>query len=115
MVNMQDGKGLVSTEDLQRVCDEFEMGVSRHTLDGLMEFCDVDNDGIINFVEFANYLNWKDKMLIKPKEQRILLNGPLLPSSLFTHLRSGSWTLKVHLSNISYCFSYFFPSCTDVF
>lgn len=76
-VNMQDGKGLVSTEDLQRVCDEYELGVSRHTLDGLMEFCDVDNDGIINFVEFANYLNWKDKMLVKPKEQRILLNGPL--------------------------------------
>lgn len=72
---LQDGKGLVSTDDVQRVCDEFGLDVSRNTLDGLMEFCDVDNNGIVDFVEFSNYLTWKEKLPIKPREQHILLTG----------------------------------------
>jgi len=27
-----------------------------------MDYCDVDRDGKINYSEFANFLNWKDKM-----------------------------------------------------
>ncbi|XP_075902961.1 EF-hand domain-containing family member B isoform X2 [Nelusetta ayraudi] len=71
----QDGKGLVSTDDVQRVCDEFGLDVSRTTLEGLMEFCDVDSDGIVDFVEFSNYLTWREKLPIKPREQQILLTG----------------------------------------
>lgn len=72
---LQDDKGLVSTDDVQRVCDEFGLDVSRKTLEGLMEFCDVDSDGIVDFVEFSNYLTWKEKLPIKPREQQILLTG----------------------------------------
>lgn len=79
LATVQDGKGLVSTDDVQRVCDEFGLDVSRHTLEGLMEFCDVDSDGIVDFVEFSNYLTWKEKLPIKPREQQILLTGASSP------------------------------------
>ena len=32
-------------------------------LESLLAYCDVDGDGQINYAEFANFLNWKDKML----------------------------------------------------
>jgi len=28
----------------------------------MFAYCDVDGDGQINYDEFANFLNWKDKM-----------------------------------------------------
>uniref|UniRef100_A0A8C7LY17 EF-hand domain-containing protein n=1 Tax=Oncorhynchus mykiss TaxID=8022 RepID=A0A8C7LY17_ONCMY len=46
-------------------------------LDDLMEYCDMDKDGLINFQEFANFLNWKNKMAISKVEQRILTSGQL--------------------------------------
>ncbi len=27
-----------------------------------MDYCDTDKDGQINYQEFANFLNWKDKL-----------------------------------------------------
>lgn len=29
-----------------------------------MDYCDADGDGLISFVEFANFLCWKDMMPI---------------------------------------------------
>uniref|UniRef100_A0A671WIF7 EF-hand domain family, member B n=1 Tax=Sparus aurata TaxID=8175 RepID=A0A671WIF7_SPAAU len=68
------GKGMIDKEDLQAVCDQFQLGVSGQVLDDLIDYCDMDKDGLINFLEFANFLNWKDKMPIKSREQRILTN-----------------------------------------
>ena len=36
-----------------------------------MDFCDADKDGFINYLEFANFLNWKDKVPsgLPPKTQ----------------------------------------------
>ena len=31
-------------------------------LEALFDYCDVDNDGKMDYVEFANFLNWKDRM-----------------------------------------------------
>ena len=28
----------------------------------MLAYCDVDGDGQINYEEFSNFLNWKDKM-----------------------------------------------------
>ncbi|MED6286438.1 hypothetical protein CHARACLAT_005980 [Characodon lateralis] len=58
------GKGLIDKEDLRAVCHELNLKLSDKVLDELMEDCDTDKDGFINFVEFANFLNWKDKMPI---------------------------------------------------
>eukprot|EP00064_Thunnus_orientalis_P010591 superscaffoldBa00001452_g10617 len=58
------GKGMIDKEDLQEVCREFHLDVSGPVLDDLIDYCDTDKDGLINFLEFANFLNWKDKMPI---------------------------------------------------
>lgn len=68
---------MIDKEDLQAVCRQFQLDVSRLVLDDLMEYCDTDKDGLINFLEFANFLNWKDKMPINSREQCILTNGQL--------------------------------------
>lgn len=76
---------MIDREDLQAVCRQFQLDVSEPVLDDLMDYCDTDKDGLINFVEFANFLNWKDKMLINSREQRIMINGQLKASvSVFT-------------------------------
>ncbi|XP_071326210.1 EF-hand domain-containing family member B isoform X2 [Trachinotus anak] len=68
------GKGMIDKEDLQAVCRQFQLDVSGPVLDDLMDYCDTDKDGLINFLEFANFLNWKDKMLINTREQDIITN-----------------------------------------
>ncbi|XP_039973990.1 EF-hand domain-containing family member B [Xiphias gladius] len=68
------GKGMIDKEDLQAVCRQFRLDVSEPVLDDLMDYCDTDKDGLINFLEFANFLNWKDKMLINAEEQGIITN-----------------------------------------
>ncbi|KAM9782540.1 EF-hand domain-containing family member B [Neosynchiropus ocellatus] len=66
------GEGAIAKERLQEVCREFQVDVSDPVLDELMSLCDSDQDGVINFLEFANFLNWKDKMPLSQREQRIL-------------------------------------------
>ncbi|XP_056236447.1 EF-hand domain-containing family member B [Seriola aureovittata] len=68
------GKGMIDKEDLRAVCRQFQLDVSGPVLDDLMDYCDTDKDGLINFLEFANFLNWKDKMLINTQEQDIITN-----------------------------------------
>ncbi|GAA6215415.1 EF-hand domain-containing family member B isoform X1 [Lates japonicus] len=68
------GKGMIDKGDLQAVCRQFQLDVSGPVLDDLMDFCDTDKDGLINFVEFANFLNWKDKMPINARDQGIITN-----------------------------------------
>ncbi|KAM9852048.1 EF-hand domain-containing family member B [Aulostomus maculatus] len=68
------GKGMIDKEDLQEVCRQFDLDASGPVLDDLMESCDVDKDGQINFLEFANFLNWKNKMPLNRREQRIITN-----------------------------------------
>uniref|UniRef100_A0A3Q3E9P9 EF-hand domain family member B n=1 Tax=Labrus bergylta TaxID=56723 RepID=A0A3Q3E9P9_9LABR len=63
------GKGMIDKEDLQAVCSQFQLGVSEPVIDDLMDYCDLDRDGQINFLEFANFLNWKDTMPIKSHGQ----------------------------------------------
>uniref|UniRef100_A0A8D3CQ07 EF-hand domain-containing protein n=1 Tax=Scophthalmus maximus TaxID=52904 RepID=A0A8D3CQ07_SCOMX len=68
------GKGRIDKEDLQAVCRQFQLDVGGPVLGDLMDCCDTDKDGQINFLEFANYLNWKDMMFIDPRDQRIITN-----------------------------------------
>eukprot|EP00066_Takifugu_rubripes_P014171 XP_011603437.1 PREDICTED: EF-hand domain-containing family member B isoform X1 [Takifugu rubripes] len=66
------GQGFIDKEDLQAVCHQFQLHVSGSVLDDLMDYCDTDGDGLINFVEFANFLSWKDMMPINSQEARAL-------------------------------------------
>lgn len=59
---------MIDRDDLQAVCRQFQLGVSDEVLDELMLYCDTDRDGLINFLEFSNFLNWKDKMPIVPEQ-----------------------------------------------
>lgn len=57
------------------MCRQFRLPVSGSVLDDLMDYCDTDRDGLISFVEFANFLSWKDLMPIDSQEERILTQG----------------------------------------
>ena len=59
----QDKSGKISLSELREVCIQFNLPVESELLESLLAYCDVDGDGQINYAEFANFLNWKDKML----------------------------------------------------
>ena len=71
-LNGQKGKGVIDREDLREVCREFGVRASEAVLDDLMRTCDADQDGVLDFLEFANFLNWKQKMPLSRAEQRVL-------------------------------------------
>lgn len=88
-VTHQKGRGLIDKEDLWAVCRQFQLGVSDQVLDDLIKYCDTDDDRLINFKEFVNFLNWKDLMPLNNQEQRMLTNGQMLVNH---------WELKVDLN-----------------
>lgn len=75
MFFLQKGQGMIDKKDLWDVCRQFNLDLSGAVLDSLMDYCDLYKDGHINFLEFANFLNWKDKMPINKLEQRIITSG----------------------------------------
>lgn len=64
--------GLVHLSDLQQVCHEFHLDSSEKVLQQLLDDCDLDRDGGLNFLEFSNFLCWKELMPIKTQDQKIL-------------------------------------------
>ena len=60
--NLQDNSGKISLDELREVCIQFNLPVEPVLLESMFAYCDVDGDGQINYDEFANFLNWKDKM-----------------------------------------------------
>merc|ERR1719367_615849 len=58
----QEGKGKISLGDLRQVCVKYRLPVDPEILERVFDYCDADKDGMINYVEFANFLNWKEKM-----------------------------------------------------
>ena len=68
----QKGRGVIDREDLGAVCLEYGVRAGEAVLDDLMSTCDADRDGVLDFLEFANFLNWKQKMPISHAEQRVL-------------------------------------------
>ncbi|CAG6013818.1 unnamed protein product [Menidia menidia] len=70
------GKGTIDKEDLRDACRQFQLDVSDAVLEELMDYCDTDKDGLINFMEFANFLNWKDMMPINSQDQSALTKEP---------------------------------------
>lgn len=66
---------MIDKAELWEACDQANLHLDEKLLDQLFEYCDVDNDGLINYLEFANFLNWKDKMPLKEYEERVIIKG----------------------------------------
>ncbi|XP_055426004.1 EF-hand domain-containing family member B [Bubalus kerabau] len=69
------GDGVIDKAELQEACDQASLHLDEKLLDQLFEYCDVDKDGLINYLEFANFLTWKDKTPLKEYEERVLIKG----------------------------------------
>ncbi|XP_037684141.1 EF-hand domain-containing family member B isoform X2 [Choloepus didactylus] len=69
------GDGMIDRAELREACDQFNLHLDEKLLDQLFDYCDVDKDGLINYLEFANFLNWKDKMPLKDYEERVIIKG----------------------------------------
>ncbi|XP_020376327.2 EF-hand domain-containing family member B [Rhincodon typus] len=73
----KNGDGKIDREELRDVCIQFNLNLDPKLIDQLIEYCDTEGKGTINFLEFANFLNWKDKMPLGEIEQKIITKGNL--------------------------------------
>ena len=71
--------------DLREACIQFHLPVEPELLCQLMDYCDSDKDGQINYLDFANFLNWKDKMP----------SGLGMCMILIFHLQKSKFTLNI--------------------
>ncbi|PVD37746.1 hypothetical protein C0Q70_00347 [Pomacea canaliculata] len=58
----KEGKGKIDIEDLRMACEKFDLPVDTWLLEQVIDYCDVDRDGKIDYIEFSNFLNWKDRL-----------------------------------------------------
>ncbi|XP_032807507.2 EF-hand domain-containing family member B isoform X4 [Petromyzon marinus] len=71
----RNGDGKIDSEELQVACSELNLPVEPALLQDLVRYCDVDRDGFINYLEFANFLNWKQALPLSPQEERAVNGG----------------------------------------
>ncbi|XP_053120115.1 EF-hand domain-containing family member B isoform X2 [Hemicordylus capensis] len=71
----KDGDRKISKEDLKKACFQFNLDLDEELLDALFNYCDLDKNGFIDYLEFVNFLNWKDKMSLKEYEEKIITRG----------------------------------------
>ncbi|KAF0870795.1 EF-hand domain-containing family member B isoform X2 [Crocuta crocuta] len=71
----KNGDGAIDKAELREACAQVSLHLDEQLLDRLFDYCDVDKDGLINYLEFANFLNWKDKMPLKEYEERVIIKG----------------------------------------
>ncbi|XP_019618184.1 PREDICTED: EF-hand domain-containing family member B-like [Branchiostoma belcheri] len=58
----RDRAGVITIAQLREVCAQFSLPIEPELMELLFNYCDVNKDGVIDYEEFANFLNWKDKM-----------------------------------------------------
>jgi len=61
---------MIDKDDLRKSCFQLNLNLDDELLDSLFDYCDLDKDGLINCLEFADFLNWKDKMAIKTLKKK---------------------------------------------
>ncbi|XP_011244653.1 EF-hand domain-containing family member B isoform X2 [Mus musculus] len=69
------GDGVIDRAELHEACVQANLHLDKMLLDHLFDYCDVDQDGLINYLEFANFLNWKDRIPLKEHEKRVVVKG----------------------------------------
>ncbi|XP_060225640.1 EF-hand domain-containing family member B isoform X2 [Meriones unguiculatus] len=67
------GDGVIDREELYEACDQANLHLDKILLDHLFDYCDVDQDGLINYLEFANFLTWKDRVPLTEFEKRVII------------------------------------------
>ncbi|NXF81221.1 EFHB protein, partial [Sclerurus mexicanus] len=78
----KNGDGMIDKDNLRKSCFQLNLNLDDELLDYLFDCCDLDKDGLINYLEFANFLNWKDKMAVKEFEEKIITKGKKLGTCL---------------------------------
>lgn len=63
LFNTQKNDGFIDSEELRNVCWQLNVPIEEEMLFLLMSYCGGE-DGGIDYIKFANFLNWKDKMPI---------------------------------------------------
>ncbi|XP_077997743.1 EF-hand domain-containing family member B-like [Glandiceps talaboti] len=58
----KNGDGKIDINELRACCVQFNLPVEPELLEQLLFACDANANGYIDYVAFANFLNWKDKM-----------------------------------------------------
>ncbi|XP_005387517.1 PREDICTED: EF-hand domain-containing family member B isoform X2 [Chinchilla lanigera] len=69
------GDGMIDKAELQEACVRANLHLNETLLTQLFDECDMDHDGFINYLEFANFLNWKDSIPLKQYEERVVIKG----------------------------------------
>nr|XP_034377186.1 LOW QUALITY PROTEIN: EF-hand domain-containing family member B [Arvicanthis niloticus] len=69
------GDGVIDRAELHEACVQANLHLDKMLLDHLFDYCDVDQDGFINYLEFANFLNWKDRVPLTEYEKRVVVKG----------------------------------------
>ncbi|XP_038247447.2 EF-hand domain-containing family member B [Dermochelys coriacea] len=91
------GDGRIDKEELRKSCFQLNIDLDEELLDALFDYCDLDKDGLIDYLEFVNFLNWKDKMSVEEFEKNIITKGkkpdvsePFLPEDAEIKTNDGS-------------------------
>ncbi|NWW21557.1 EFHB protein, partial [Falcunculus frontatus] len=78
----KNGDGIMHKDNLRKIFFHLNVNLDDDLLDSLFDCCDLDKDGLINYQDFANFLNWKDKMGVKEFEEKIITKGKKLDAYL---------------------------------
>ncbi|NWT68969.1 EFHB protein, partial [Prunella himalayana] len=78
----KNGDGFIHKDILRKIFFQLNVNLEDELLESLFDCCDLDKDGLINYRDFANFLNWKDKMGVKAFEEKIITKGKKLDAYL---------------------------------
>ncbi|NXU73173.1 EFHB protein, partial [Oreotrochilus melanogaster] len=74
----KNSNGMIDKDDLRKCCFQLNLNLDDELLDSLFDCCDLNKDGLINYLDFTNFLNWKDKMAVNEFEDKIITKGKKL-------------------------------------
>ncbi|XP_053819874.1 EF-hand domain-containing family member B isoform X4 [Vidua chalybeata] len=78
----KNGDGTIHKDSVRKVFFQLNMNLDDELLESLFDCCDLDKNGLINYRDFVNFLNWKDKMGVKEFEEKIITKGKKLDAYL---------------------------------
>ena len=58
----QDNSGKIEINEIREICTQFNLPVEKELLEALLDYCNIDDDGKIDYDEFTYFLNWKEKL-----------------------------------------------------
>eukprot|EP00117_Sycon_ciliatum_P027605 scpid62205/ scgid22387/ EF-hand domain-containing family member B len=63
------GTGKIDVLQLREICEEYGLPAEDDVLLTLVDWCDADGDGLIDYDDFADFLNWRSKMPEAPLQR----------------------------------------------